>query len=94
MNVRRAILSLCMICALASSAFLVAGAAAATKGTTAFTCKKMAVEGGAGFSREHCKVEDAVGTSAKYEHLAIAESAKTEVTVSNETTNGEKRPRY
>jgi hypothetical protein len=66
------------------------GASAAVVGTTAFTCKMVTpAPGTAGFSKEHCKPEDAVSTEATYEHVAIPENTKTEVTVSNETTGGE-----
>ncbi|HET7443301.1 MAG TPA: hypothetical protein VFJ57_01440 [Solirubrobacterales bacterium] len=59
------------------------------KGTTASTCKLKASEGGAGFSKEHCKPADAVASGAKYEHASIAESTKTETRVSNATTGAE-----
>jgi hypothetical protein len=76
-----------MLCALVFSAFAAQSASAA--GTTAFTCKKKAVEGGAGFSKEHCKTTDAVSTGAKYEHVAIANGTKTDITGTNEKTNAE-----
>lgn len=89
MTARRAITGLCMFCALAFSGFAVQGAAAATKGTTAFTCKEKKEPGGAGFSKAHCRPADAVSTGAKYEHVAIAESTTTEVTGTNAKTSAE-----
>jgi hypothetical protein len=84
---RKTAIGLRILCALAFSAFAAQGASAA--GTTAFTCKKKAVEGGVGFSREHCKPADAVSTGAKFEHVAIANGTKTETTTSNEKTEAE-----
>ncbi len=89
---RRTIVSLCALCALAFSAFAAQSAAAATNGTTAFTCKKKAVEGGAGFSKEHCKTADAVASGAKYEHVAVPENTTTEVAVTSQDTEGNAVP--
>lgn len=61
-----------------------AQSAGAVTGTTAFTCKKKAVEGGAGFSDAHCITE--VGSGAKYEHVAIPPNTKTELLVTNANT--------
>lgn len=65
---------------------LVLGAqsAGAVTGTTAFTCKKKAIEGGSGFSDAHCRTE--VGSGAKYEHVAIPAGTKTELLVTNAQT--------
>ncbi|HEX6667313.1 MAG TPA: hypothetical protein VF081_12030 [Solirubrobacterales bacterium] len=85
MNGRRAIVGLCMLCALLVSAFA-AQSASAISGTTAFTCKK-----GSGTLRgEHCLT---TGTAAaEYGHVAIGQDKKTEVTVTNETTEGIREP--
>jgi hypothetical protein len=90
MTARRAIIGLCMISALIASAIAASGASALEpKGTTAFTCVKVTEAAGtAGFSREHCKPEDAVTTNAKFQHVAIPEKTTTEITGSNETTGG------
>lgn len=88
MTGRKAIIGLCMLSALAFSAFAVQSASAATKGTTVFTCKKKAVKGGAGFSKAHCKTADAVASEAEYEHVAVAENTTTEVTGTTEDTEG------
>jgi hypothetical protein len=66
MNGRRAILDLCMLCALLVSAFAAQSASAA--GTTGFTCKAGAAE--AGFSDAHC-LTPAVGAAVKFTHVAI-----------------------
>lgn len=81
-----AVIGLCMLCALVASAIAAQGASA--KGTTAFTCAK-ATGTGAGFSREHCKRADAVGSGAKFEHKEIANGTTTEVIVTNAKTNSE-----
>jgi len=78
-----------MLCALVFSAFAAQSASAALSGTTGFTCKLKAVEGGAGFSKAHCKTADAVASGAKYEHVAIANGTTTELTGTNELTPGE-----
>jgi hypothetical protein len=85
---RRAILGLCMLCALAFSAIAAQGASAVT-GTTAFTCKKVtpAVET-AGFKDEHCK--EAVSSNANFEHVAFAQETTTKFTSSNITTGTER----
>lgn len=84
----RKMVGLCTLCALFFGTCAIQSAAA-TKGTTAFTCKAVTPSGGtAGFSREHCKPEDAVGSFAGYEHVAIAENTTTQISASNETTIG------
>jgi hypothetical protein len=92
MNGRRAVVSLCMLCALLGSAFAAQGASAATKGTTAFTCKKKTIEGGAGFSKEHCKPDDAVASGAKYEDAEVPQDTTTKVTANNTTTEKVRDP--
>ncbi|HET7444123.1 MAG TPA: hypothetical protein VFJ57_05635 [Solirubrobacterales bacterium] len=68
-------------------AMLGAQSAGAVTGTTAFTCKKKAVEGGAGFSDAHCV--NGVGSGAKYEHVEIPANTKTELLVTNASTTKE-----
>jgi hypothetical protein len=84
---RRSIIGLCVLCACAFSAFAVQSAAAASNGTTAFTCKAVTPAGGtAGFSKEHCKATDAVSSEAKFEHFAIPANTTTKITGGNTTT--------
>lgn len=78
------ILGLCVVSALLGG-FAAQGALAASKGTTAFTCKETGA--GGSFTKAHCKAADA--GSGKFSHVAIPQDATTEVTVSNETTGGE-----
>jgi hypothetical protein len=61
---------------------ITASSALGAKGTTAFTCEKS--EGGEGFSDAHCS--SAVGSGAKFRHVAISPSTFTEITASNEKT--------
>lgn len=89
MSSRRAIVGLCLLCTLAFSVLAASSASASTKGTTGYTCKKKAVKGGAGFSKEHCTPADAVAAEAEYEHVAIAEETTTEITANNNLTGGE-----
>ncbi|MGV1048662.1 MAG: hypothetical protein ACOYD4_09100 [Solirubrobacterales bacterium] len=89
MTQRKAVFLLCMMGALLSGAVAVPGAAAATKGTTVFTCRTKAVEGGAGFLKEHCKAADATQVGAKFEHVAVAEGTTTDLKVTDEKTNSE-----
>ncbi|HEX6666681.1 MAG TPA: hypothetical protein VF081_08815 [Solirubrobacterales bacterium] len=81
MNRHKAIVGLCMLCALLFSAFAAQSASAIT-GTTAFTCKKNAApEDRRG---EHCLNE---GTAPKeYGHVPIAENTTTELIASNAKT--------
>jgi hypothetical protein len=72
---RSSLICLCALCALALSG-LVAQSAAASKGTTAFTCKLKGVPGGAGFSESRCR--EAVATGATYEHLAVGQGTTTD----------------
>jgi hypothetical protein len=88
---RKAAVGLCMLSALALSAFAAQGAAA-SKGTTGFTCKEVkGTPGTVGFKDAHCK-EAAEGEVVKYEHFAIPQDTNTEIKISNETTNGERPP--
>lgn len=88
---RKAIFSLCMLCALALSVIAASSASAVTKGTTAFTCKETN-SGKAGFSQEHCTPADAVASGAKFEHIAIAEETTTEITGNNLKTDKTHEP--
>jgi hypothetical protein len=72
----KAMIGVCAICALAISSVVVQSAAGAS--TTGFTCKEKKEPGGAGFSGPHCASAEAVGTGAKFEHVAIAEKLITE----------------
>ncbi|HEX6666546.1 MAG TPA: hypothetical protein VF081_08140 [Solirubrobacterales bacterium] len=84
MNGRRAIVGLCMLCALLVSAFAAQSASAIT-GTTAFTC----VKGGGDKSLrgEHCLT---TGTAEQnYGHVAITENETTELTGTNAKTESE-----
>ncbi|HEX6666706.1 MAG TPA: hypothetical protein VF081_08950 [Solirubrobacterales bacterium] len=80
MNGRRAIVGLCMLCALLVSAFAAQSASAIT-GTTAFTCSEAAA------------VKDRVGAHClniegekKFGHVAIAENTTTELEGTNANT--------
>lgn len=87
MNRFKAAVGLCTLCALALGVFATEGALA-TKGTTGFTCKE--VTAGTGhFKASHCKASDAgTGAGANWDHVAIAESTKTEFELANTTTVG------
>jgi hypothetical protein len=77
---RRTIVCLSLLCALALSA-LAAPSAMATKGTTAFTCVKVAK--GAQFSDAHCTKE---GSGEGFKHDVIEAGQKTEITLTNKGT--------
>lgn len=62
-----------------------------SKGTTAFTCRKHEAVGGSGFTKAHCKAEDATEAGAEFEHVAVPEGATTEARGTNEGTAGEKQ---
>lgn len=80
MTGRKAIVGLCILCALAFSAFA-AQSALAVKGTTLFTCKK---EGpGHSFTKAHCKSGDFSPGNGEYEHVTFAEGTTTEFTGTN-----------
>jgi hypothetical protein len=90
MHGRRAIVGLCMLCALLVSAFAAQSASAVTKGTTLFTCVAAQVPGPEttkGFSDAHCKVptENKAGqlSNVKFEHLEVPQDEKTHFTYSN-----------
>jgi len=89
MNGRRAVIGLCMLCALLVSAIGAQSASAKEFGTTAWTCKAKSPTGGVGFSKEHCKPSDAVTTGALFEHKEIPVNTVTELTGSNAKTNAE-----
>lgn len=92
MTGRRAIVGLCMLCALVFSAIAAQSASAASNGLTAFTCKAVTpnIEKTEGFSKEHCTEADKVTTKANFEHFAIAEETTTQITGGNTTTGGAK----
>jgi hypothetical protein len=83
----KAVVGVCVVCALAMSAIGVQGASAVIKGTTGFTCKEKKEPGGAGFSNADCTT--AVGSGAKFEHVAIPENVKTEGRTTNANLAGE-----
>ncbi|HEX5608672.1 MAG TPA: hypothetical protein VFX45_01110 [Solirubrobacterales bacterium] len=85
MNGRRAVVGLCMLCALLVSAF--AAQSASAVGTTAYTCATTGTATGTKFSDAHCKTSNAAG---EFRHVAIANGTSTELTGSNETTGGAK----
>jgi hypothetical protein len=82
MNGRKAIASVCMLCALLLSAVAAEGASAA--GTTGYTC----VKGKGTLRGEHCLTSG--GAPAEYGHVAVPINTTTEGTVTNEKTGGEK----
>jgi hypothetical protein len=84
MDGRRAIVGLCLLCALAFSAFAAESASAVTKGTTVFTCKKGTPA--KGFSDEHC-TKEAVSPEAKFEHVSVAENTTTTTSYTSAKTN-------
>lgn len=85
MTGRKAIVGLCLLCALAFSAIAAQSAAAASKGTTAFTCVKNAAP--EDLRGEHCLT---TGVAAKeYGHVAIKENTTTEITGTNSKTKAE-----
>ncbi|HVQ57406.1 MAG TPA: hypothetical protein VMS60_00725 [Solirubrobacterales bacterium] len=80
MNGRRAVVGLCMLCALLVSAFA-AQSASAIKGTTAVTCKSGEGDtGGATFNEAHCKPSSPSGS---FGHYKINENTTTELTGDN-----------
>lgn len=82
---RKAIAGLCLLCALAFSAIAAQGAAAASKGTTAFTCVKGA--GAQELRGAHCLT---TGSAPKeYGHVEIKEGTTTEITYTNANTAAE-----
>lgn len=92
MSSHRVICGFCLLCALAFGA-IADQAAAASKGTTGFTCKKVTpAVGTAGFSKAHCTPADAVSTNANYEHVAIAANTTTKGKTTNTTTEGIRQP--
>jgi hypothetical protein len=84
MNIHRAILGLCMLCALVFSAFAAQSANAETKGTTVFTCKNTGP--GGGFTKAHCAPADA--GAGEFSHLAVAENTTAEITGTSVDTEG------
>jgi hypothetical protein len=83
MNGRKAIVGLCMLCALVFSA--VAAQSASAAGTTAYTCVK---DVNGTLWGEHC-LGSQNGSADKYKHEAIELNKTTEVTITNEKTENE-----
>jgi hypothetical protein len=83
MTGRRAIVGLCMLCALVFSAF--AAQSASAKSTTAVTCGKGL--GTSDFSDGHCKTNVGAG-KGEFGHATFV--GKTNITGTNETTGGAK----
>jgi hypothetical protein len=83
----KAVIGVCALCAFVFSAVAVQSAAGAVNGTTGFTCKEKKEPGGVGFADAHCST--AVGTGAKFEHVAIPEGVETKGTGTNAKTAGE-----
>ncbi|HUB99003.1 MAG TPA: hypothetical protein VMS11_04175 [Solirubrobacterales bacterium] len=93
---RRAVVGVCMLCALLVSAFAAQSASAVTKGTTAFTCAKVAQPGvktTKGFSDEHCtkptENNEKELEKVKFEHVEIAQDVTTHAKLTNEKTANE-----
>jgi hypothetical protein len=62
-------------------------AAAATKGTTVFTCHQVTpASWTGGFSKEHCTPADAVSSNASFEHSAVASNTLTYIQATNAKT--------
>jgi hypothetical protein len=88
MNGRRAVIGLCMLCALMLSGVAAQSASAVTKGTTAFTCKKGVGVGPETFAKEHCKKSDGPGEYGHFEFKEKEnENTTTEIEVTNAKTN-------
>ncbi len=87
MTSRRAIVGLCMLCALAISA-IAAQSASALVGTTTVTCKKPVtgdtIIGDTVFSKEHCTKEDE--GSGEFRHVVFGPKTPTTFTATNDTT--------
>lgn len=95
MTGRKAIVGLCMLCALVLSAFAAQSASAATLGTTVFTCKEPTgtdVPVGPAFKvNSHCKETDKE-TGGKFRHVEVPENTTTEITGTTVNTAGESTP--
>ena len=81
MNGRKAIVGLCMACALLVSAFAAQGAAAAASGTTAFTCSTQAVT--KSWSNAHC---NGTVTTKTFGHVKINPGTPTELSGASGTS--------
>ena len=75
MNGRRAVIGLCMLCALVFSAVAAQSAAAAASGTTAYTC----VEGSTSTAKFNSATCNETAAGGKFGHTAIAEKTTTEL---------------
>jgi hypothetical protein len=89
MRGRRAVVGLCLLCAVACGALAVAPNAMALKGTTAFTCRPETkpTETTKGFEDEHC-TKAVTGTKAIWVHEEIKPGTNTQVISSNTETQG------
>lgn len=79
MTGRRSLIGLCLLCAFGVLA-VAAQPAAAVKGTTMYTCKKV-TPGTGFFTKAHCKEADK-GTG-EFNHVAVAQDTPTEVRTTN-----------
>jgi hypothetical protein len=86
MSARRAILGLCMICALFASAIAASGASA----QTAVTCAANTTTGAEQFSDGHCKTAATGNGGFKHVTFTATEAAPTSIKLSNEVTPGVK----
>lgn len=94
--IRKSILGLCMLCALAFSALAAQSASAATEGTTVFTCKKPAGGDpvvGTPFNAAHCKDAD-TDVNGLWRHVEVAENTTTTVTGTTINTEGKSTPSF
>ncbi len=91
---RKAAVGLCMLCALALSAFAAQGASAASNGTTLFTCKVPSggdVSVGQKFNKGHCKdkaTDNDTDANGTFRHVAFNQDVTTEITGTSENTAG------
>lgn len=76
---RRSIAGLCMLCALALSAFAAQSAAAATKGTTMFTCSSSAAV------KDFADADCTTKPGSSFGHVAVAENTATHLAYKNTT---------
>lgn len=86
MTRRRALLGLFTLCLFVLGSIVPQVSAAATNGTTAFTCKKEGPEHA--FAKAHCTAADQVG--GEYEEAAVAENTTTALLGTAGTTEGGK----
>ncbi len=92
---RKAVVGLCLLCALALSAFAPQGASAASNGTTLFTCKVPTGSDpapvGQKFNKAHCKdkaTDNDTDASGTFRHVPFNQDVTTEITGTSENTAG------